>query len=132
MHDLLQNPSGGQAEVFVAVLKGEADTASPDQVIEIGSNHRVFHSGGVQTILKVGSRGGAPRHPQWYLNLVANPEVEVQVLADKFKARARPAEGEEKARLWQIMAAIWPAYDEYQKRTTRQIPLVVLERSTPA
>jgi deazaflavin-dependent oxidoreductase (nitroreductase family) len=79
--------------------------------------------------LIVGSRGGAPEHPQWYENLVANPEIEVQVLADKFKARARPAQGEEKARLWKTMTAVWPAYDEYQGRTEREIPLVIIERA---
>jgi len=77
----------------------------------------------------VGSRGGAPTHPQWYLNLLDNPEVDLQVKADKFKARARVATGDERARLWKIMAAIFPNYDEYQAKTTREIPLVVLERS---
>jgi deazaflavin-dependent oxidoreductase (nitroreductase family) len=77
--------------------------------------------------LVVGSRGGAAEHPQWYRNLVADPGIEVQVLADKFKARARTAEGEEKARLWKTMTAVWPAYDEYQGRTKREIPLVVIE-----
>jgi deazaflavin-dependent oxidoreductase (nitroreductase family) len=79
--------------------------------------------------LIVGSRGGADEHPQWYLNLVANPEIEVQVLADKFRARASTAEGEEKARLWKTMTSVWPAYDEYQGRTKREIPLVIIERA---
>src|SRR5512134_669438 len=52
--------------------------------------------------LVVASRGGAPKNPQWYRNLVAHPEIEVQVMADKFKARARPATSEEKPRLWQL------------------------------
>lgn len=79
--------------------------------------------------LIVGSRGGADEHPQWYRNLVANPEIEVQVLADKFKARARTAEGDEKTRLWKTMTAVWPAYDEYQGRTKREIPLVIIEKA---
>ena len=79
--------------------------------------------------LVVASRGGAPKHPQWYLNLAANPRVEIQVGADKFTAQAKAASGEEKGRLWKTMTAIWPAYDEYQGRTERQIPLVVIERS---
>ena len=79
--------------------------------------------------LIVGSRGGAARHPQWYFNLTKRAEVEVQVLADRFPARARTATPEEKPALWAIMAKIWPAYDEYQTRTTREIPVVVLERS---
>ena len=78
--------------------------------------------------LVVASRGGAPRNPQWYRNLVAHPEIEVQVMADKFRARARPATQEEKPRLWQLMTQIWPAYDDYQGRTQRSIPVVVIER----
>ena len=78
--------------------------------------------------LLVASQGGAPDHPQWYKNLVANPEVQIQVLADKFTARARTASPEEKARLWPIMTGHWPAFDDYQAKTTRDIPLVILER----
>lgn len=76
----------------------------------------------------VASRGGNPKHPAWYLNLVDNPEVEVQVGAEKFSARARAADGEEKARLWPLMTSIWPAYDDYQKKTEREIPVIILTR----
>jgi deazaflavin-dependent oxidoreductase (nitroreductase family) len=79
--------------------------------------------------LIVASRGGAPSHPDWYENLVAHPEVQVQVMADRFKARARTSTAAEKPALWKTMTAIWPAYDEYQSRTKREIPLVILERS---
>jgi deazaflavin-dependent oxidoreductase (nitroreductase family) len=79
--------------------------------------------------LVVASKGGAEDHPQWYLNLVAHPEVQVQVRADQFTARARVATAEEKPALWKIMSAIWPAYDEYQTKTTRDIPVVILERT---
>ena len=79
--------------------------------------------------LIVGSRGGADHHPQWYHNLVAKPEIEVQVLGDKFKARARPANAAEKPGLWKTMTRVWPNYDEYQTRTKREIPLVIIERS---
>jgi len=77
----------------------------------------------------VASMGGAPKHPVWYLNLVANPEVQVQVKGDRFTARARTAEGEERQRLWELMTGIWPNYDQYQERTDRVIPVVVLERT---
>jgi len=77
----------------------------------------------------VASRGGAPAHPAWYENLAARSEVTVQVMADRFKARARTASAAERPALWKTMAAIWPPYDEYQARTTRQIPVVVLERA---
>lgn len=76
----------------------------------------------------VASKGGAPEHPGWYQNLVAEPHVELQVAADKFRARARTAEAGERERLWKLMAKIWPAYDEYQAKTAREIPVVVLER----
>ncbi len=76
----------------------------------------------------VASKGGAPEHPGWYRNLSKHPEVEVQLKADRFRARARTAEGEERDRLWQLMAGIWPAYDDYAEKTDREIPVVVLER----
>jgi len=75
----------------------------------------------------VASKGGAPQHPEWYLNLKANPEVRVQIKANKFTARARTAEGTEREQLWTKMVSVWPAYDEYQKKTDREIPVVVLE-----
>jgi deazaflavin-dependent oxidoreductase (nitroreductase family) len=76
----------------------------------------------------VASMGGAPDHPQWYKNLLAAPDVTIQVRADVIPVRARTAEGEERERLWRLMAEVWPAYDEYQTRTDRVIPIVVLER----
>lgn len=77
----------------------------------------------------VASKGGHAQHPAWYLNLTAEPEVRLQVGADKFTARARTATGAERSRLWAEMRKIWPAYDDYQKATTREIPVVVLERT---
>jgi deazaflavin-dependent oxidoreductase (nitroreductase family) len=77
--------------------------------------------------LLVASQGGADTHPAWYLNLTANPEVQVQVGADQFTARARTATELEKPELWATMAAIWPAYDEYQTKTERPIPVVILD-----
>lgn len=78
--------------------------------------------------LVVGSRGGAPDHPQWYKNLVANPEVGVQVGADRFRARARTANADEKPALWKLMNQVYSSFDEYQTRTEREIPVVILER----
>jgi deazaflavin-dependent oxidoreductase (nitroreductase family) len=79
--------------------------------------------------LVVASKGGSDQPPAWYVNLRENPEVEVQVKGDRFPARARTATPEEKPELWKIMTEQWPAYDEYQQRTDREIPVVVLERS---
>jgi deazaflavin-dependent oxidoreductase (nitroreductase family) len=77
-------------------------------------------------LLLVASQGGAPTHPNWYHNLSANPDVEVQVRGDVFRATARTANDDEKARLWSIMTEVWPNYDAYQERTDRSIPVVVL------
>jgi deazaflavin-dependent oxidoreductase (nitroreductase family) len=77
----------------------------------------------------VASKGGAPEHPLWYRNLQEDPEVLVQVRADRFHARARTATAEEKPALWKLMTEIWPAYDEYQEKTGRDIPVVILERA---
>jgi deazaflavin-dependent oxidoreductase (nitroreductase family) len=76
----------------------------------------------------VASQGGAPEHPGWYRNLAKDPEVEVQIKGETFRARARTAEGEERERLWRLMNEMWPHYAEYQERTDREIPVVVLER----
>lgn len=79
--------------------------------------------------LVVASKGGAADAPAWYLNLQAEPEVTAQVRGDRFKAHARTASAEEKPDLWRTMVAAWPAYDDYQSNTEREIPVVVLERS---
>jgi len=77
--------------------------------------------------LLVASQGGAPENPDWYFNLEANPDVEIQVKGDRIHARARTATPEEKPELWSIMTREWPDYDRYQTKTDRDIPLVVLE-----
>ena len=80
--------------------------------------------------LIVASKGGSDQPPAWYLNLEADPEVEVQVWDDRFKATARVATPEEKAEMWPTMTEEWPAYDDYQKKTDREIPIIVLERKS--
>jgi deazaflavin-dependent oxidoreductase (nitroreductase family) len=79
--------------------------------------------------LVVASKGGWDKPPAWYLNLQADPTVQVQVKDDVFEARARDATPEEKPEMWAKMTKTWPAYDDYQARTDREIPVVVLERS---
>jgi deazaflavin-dependent oxidoreductase (nitroreductase family) len=78
--------------------------------------------------LVVASKGGAPEDPSWYQNLQADPEVKVQIKGDKFTARARTARPDEKPDMWGVMTRTWPDYDDYQKKTDREIPVVVLER----
>jgi deazaflavin-dependent oxidoreductase (nitroreductase family) len=78
----------------------------------------------------VASKAGAPTHPDWYHNLVANPEVIVEVGEDTFSARAVVTAGEERARLYEAHAALMPNFAEYARNTTREIPVVALERLT--
>jgi deazaflavin-dependent oxidoreductase (nitroreductase family) len=76
--------------------------------------------------LVVASKGGGPEHPLWYRNLVDDPQVKVQVRDRRFAAHAHAADDDERPRLWDIMRQIWPNYDVYVTRTTREIPVVVL------
>jgi deazaflavin-dependent oxidoreductase (nitroreductase family) len=79
----------------------------------------------------VASNGGSKEHPNWYQNLVADPQVFVQVADDRFEARARTATARQRPRLWRLMVSIWPEYEGYQTRTEREIPVVILERVEP-
>jgi deazaflavin-dependent oxidoreductase (nitroreductase family) len=76
----------------------------------------------------VASKGGKPQHPGWYSNLRDQTEAGVQIKGERFTVRHHDAQGEERERLWKAMAEVWPDYDDYQKRTEREIPVVVLER----
>jgi len=76
----------------------------------------------------IASKGGAPSHPAWYHNLKAHPEVTVEVGTETFNVRAAEATGTERDRLYQQQAAEMPAFNEYQQKTSRKIPVVVLER----
>jgi deazaflavin-dependent oxidoreductase (nitroreductase family) len=78
--------------------------------------------------LVVASNGGSKPHPDWYQNLVADARVSVQVGEDTFEAIARTATAPEKPRLWEQMVAIWPDYAKYQRKTEREIPVVILDR----
>lgn len=75
----------------------------------------------------IASKGGSPTHPKWYLNVQADPHVQVQVKADRFDAIARTAESPEREQLWREAVKAWPNYDIYQSRTSRKIPVVVIE-----
>ncbi|HSM68689.1 MAG TPA: nitroreductase family deazaflavin-dependent oxidoreductase [Xanthomonadales bacterium] len=86
----------------------------------------IYARDGVDYVV-IASKGGAPAHPAWYLNLVDEPECEIQVAHEHLSVRARTAEPGERERLWQIMRDIYPPYDDYQAATSRAIPVVVLE-----
>ncbi len=75
----------------------------------------------------IASKGGSPTHPLWYLNIQADPHVEFQYLADKWEGVARTAKSPEREELWAQACTQWPAFNDYQARTERKIPVVVLE-----
>ena len=87
----------------------------------------IFREDGGRWVI-VASKGGWKDHPGWFHNLQADPEAEIQVKDEVIAVRAHVAEGEERERLWKLMADVWPAYDEYREQTDREIPVVILER----
>ncbi|MEV0594817.1 nitroreductase family deazaflavin-dependent oxidoreductase [Nonomuraea cavernae] len=91
----------------------------------------LFYGSDGDRYVVVGSNGGLAEHPSWFHNIVADPDVRVQVGADKFAARARLAEGAERARLWELMLKVFPTYANMRKKTERELPVVVIERSAP-
>jgi deazaflavin-dependent oxidoreductase (nitroreductase family) len=90
--------------------------------------HPLIYGRSGDDYLIVASKGGAPDHPGWYKNLVAHPDVTIQVWDALIPVTARTASPEEKRLLWPIMTKEWPAYDSYQQKTERDIPLVTLRR----
>lgn len=81
-------------------------------------------------IIVIASKAASPTHPDWYHNLVANPEVTIEIGTEKFQARASVAEGDERQRLFDQQSALMPFFAEYQRQTSRQIPVVILARIT--
>ena len=92
----------------------------------------LFYTMAGEAYIVAGSKGGSDKQPGWYLNLRANPVVEVQVGREQFTAHARVATGKEREQLWEQMVQMAPPYREYQKKTKREIPVVVLEKQPPA
>lgn len=80
----------------------------------------------------IASVGGAPRHPAWYLNLVHNPDATIQIGTRRIAVNAKTATPEERTRLWAVVTEMYPGYDRYQAKTTREIPVVVLTPSRPS
>ena len=85
-----------------------------------------------ESVIVIASWGGRPTHPEWYLNLVANPEVVIQIEGSRRVMRARTADGHERARWWPRIIEAYDGYREYQSRTDREIPVVILEPQVPA
>jgi deazaflavin-dependent oxidoreductase (nitroreductase family) len=74
----------------------------------------------------IGSKGGAPAHPAWYLNILEMPQIEMQVATEAYRAKWRVAEGAERKRVWDYMADLFPSYNDYQKAAGREIPVVMM------
>jgi deazaflavin-dependent oxidoreductase (nitroreductase family) len=94
---------------------------------EVRSTPLVYTRDGDHYVI-VASKGGAPTHPSWYHNLVKHPEVTLEINKEKFNARARVADGDDYERLYLQHANINPGFHDYRKKTTRKIPVIVLER----
>jgi|SRR5581483_8430531 len=125
LHSALYRASGGrigramkQAPVLLLTTKGRKTGKMRTTPLLYGRDG--------DRLIVVASVGGADRNPAWFHNLKGH-KAEVQIGSEKLRVKARVAEGEERQRLWAQMVALWPAYAEYQQRTERRIPVVVLE-----
>jgi proline iminopeptidase len=114
-------PAGGPGPVPTLLLTTSGRKSGEPRVLPL-----IYGEAGGSYVV-IASKGGAATHPAWYLNLCAQPEVKVQVATKKLRAVARIAEGAERASLWKQLAKIYPPYDDYQARTEREIPVVVLD-----
>jgi F420H(2)-dependent quinone reductase len=130
------SPVADQVALYEATDGKEGDTLEGKPVVILTTRGR--HSGGLRKsplmrvendgrYVVVASMGGAPQHPVWYLNLVADPHVTLQDHDKVLDLRARTATPEERDEWWPVATAAWPPYDEYQKKTDREIPVVILE-----
>jgi deazaflavin-dependent oxidoreductase (nitroreductase family) len=127
--------SGGtDGHMFTPTQPGRPDVAVPSLMLttvgrKSGDKYMfpLYYGETGKSYFIVASKGGAPEHPGWYRNILANPDVEVQVGTKKLKAKARTATGDERARLWEKSLEFWPPYADYQKKTAREIPVVVLD-----
>lgn len=120
----LWNVSLGSGEGMVTTLLLTTTGRKSGKQLVIPLIYRPTGDGGYCVIA---SKGGAPSHPAWFLNLEAEPNVDVQIANDKFKAISRIAEGEERIRLWNVMVDYYAPYTDYQAATERQIPVVILD-----
>jgi len=120
MWDSSQGGGSGMLATLLLVSKGRQsgeDRPLPLIYRKIGEDYVV-----------IASKGGAPAHPSWFLNLQADPNCVIHVAADQYKAKARVARGDERAAKWQALVELYPPYEDYRKKAgDREIPVVVLE-----
>lgn len=115
------SPAGGPAQTPCLILKTTGRKSGEPRLLPL-----IYGKDDGRFVI-VASKGGAPKHPAWFLNLQSTPEVEFQVLDKKYKGVARIAEGSERERLFAMMAEIFPPYLVYKSRTAREIPVVLIE-----
>ena len=116
--DVYSGPFDGQPTVILTTKGRRSGQLRKTPLV------RIEHNG---TYAVIASQGGAPKHPQWYLNLSAEPHIRLQDGSAVHDLVARVAEGDERAQWWARATAIWPQFDEYQANTDRHIPVVLLE-----
>jgi deazaflavin-dependent oxidoreductase (nitroreductase family) len=117
--------AGGPTDVPCLILKTTGRRSGQAKMLPL-----IYGKDGANFVI-VASKGGAPNHPAWFLNLEAAPEVEFQVADKAWRGRARIAQGAERDRLYEMMAKLFPAYTAYQARTQRRIPVVELQPEQP-
>lgn len=116
---------GGQFEGATMVLLHHKGRKSGEERV----NPLVyFQEDGSDVFYVFGSKGGAPEHPEWFRNLLANPDASVEVGTEKFDVTANEVTGEERDRIYAANAALRPTFSDYEKRTTRKIPVIALKR----
>jgi deazaflavin-dependent oxidoreductase (nitroreductase family) len=129
VHAWIYRASGGRVGEHVPFVK--APMLLLDHVGTRTGAHRtspLLYIADGDEVAIIASKGGFPKHPAWYHNLKANPETSVQIGPERRPVRAREATPAERERIWNRAVELWPQYAEYQARTDRQIPVVVLER----
>jgi deazaflavin-dependent oxidoreductase (nitroreductase family) len=127
--------SGGtDGHMYKATVPGRGEITAPSLLLTTTGRKSgdkfifpLFYGTDGGSYFVIASKGGAPEHPGWYRNILANPDVEVQVGTKKMNARARTTAGEERLRLWKKALEFWPPYADYQLKTEREIPVVVLD-----
>jgi len=135
-HTNLYLSSGGkEGHMYTAAFPGKETLTVPSLLLTTTGRKSgqkflfpLFYGKTGNSYFIIASKGGAPEHPGWYKNILAKPEVEIQVGTAMKKVRARTASGAERATLWKQATAFWPAYNDYQKKVPdREIPVVVLD-----
>jgi deazaflavin-dependent oxidoreductase (nitroreductase family) len=134
---LLRRAMGGHTVIYRATrgLVGHRFPGAPPMLLldHVGARSGIKRTSPLvygrdgENLVLIASKGGYPKHPAWFHNLLANPDTRVQVGSQVRNVNARVAEGEERERLWKLMVGVYPGYEGYRRRTERQIPVVVLE-----